>query len=92
MGAYNVYNSGHITATSVTAAGLPGTGATVYAEVWSYMNGAWGYTPYTLTEGQAALPVLSAISFLRVAPFARARFATFAQAMSNTIRTAPNAR
>ena len=35
---------------------------------------------------------LSAISFRRVAPFASTRFATFAQAMSNTIRTAPNAR
>jgi hypothetical protein len=61
-GAYNVYNSGHITSTSVTATGLPLNGTPVYAEVWSYMNGAWGYTPYTLTEGQAALPVLSAIS------------------------------
>ena len=35
---------------------------------------------------------LIAISFRRVAPLASARFATFAQAMSNTIRTAPNAR
>jgi hypothetical protein len=30
-GAYDVYNSGHITATSVTATGLPLNGTTVYA-------------------------------------------------------------
>jgi hypothetical protein len=62
MGAYNVYNSGHITATSVTVTGLPLNGTPVYAEVWSFMNGAWVYTPYSLTEGQGAGPVLSAIS------------------------------
>jgi hypothetical protein len=45
---------------------------------------------------QAATPGpqarLRAISFLLVAPLARARFATFAQAMSSTITTAPNTR
>jgi hypothetical protein len=51
IGAYDVYNSGHITATSVTATNLPGNGATLYAELWSYMNGAWQYTSYTFTEG-----------------------------------------
>jgi hypothetical protein len=40
----------------------------------------------------AASAVLRAISLQRVAPLASARFATFAQAMSNTIRTAPNVR
>jgi hypothetical protein len=51
MGAYNVYNSGHITATSVTATGLPLNGTTIYASLWSFMNGAWLYTEYAFKEG-----------------------------------------
>jgi hypothetical protein len=58
MGSYNIYNSGHITATSVTATGLPLNGTTIYASLWSFMNGAWKYTEYTFQEG---VPVSAAI-------------------------------
>jgi hypothetical protein len=61
-GASDLYNSGHITTTSGSATALPMNGATVYAELWSYMDGGWQFTPYTFKERQAALPVLSAIS------------------------------
>jgi hypothetical protein len=45
----NLYNSGHITATSATVSGLPVTGATIYAELWAYVNNAWVKTNYTYT-------------------------------------------
>jgi hypothetical protein len=50
-GSSNLYNSGHITTTSAAVTGLPMNGATVYAELWSYMNGGWQFTLYTFTEG-----------------------------------------
>jgi hypothetical protein len=53
VGSYNIYNSGHITATSVTATGLPLNGTTVYASLWSFMNGTWQYTAYAFKEGVA---------------------------------------
>jgi hypothetical protein len=50
VGSYNLYNSGHIAATSVSVSGLPESGATVYARLWSYIDQAWQYTDYTYTE------------------------------------------
>ena len=38
--------------------GLPMNGATVYAELWSYMNGGWQFTLYTFKEG---VPVPAAV-------------------------------
>jgi hypothetical protein len=48
-GSSNLYNSGHITATSATATGLPANGETIYAELWAYVNNAWVTTNYTYT-------------------------------------------
>ncbi|MGA3047863.1 MAG: hypothetical protein ABSD67_14630, partial [Terracidiphilus sp.] len=50
-GASDLYNSGYITATSATAV-VPLNGATVYAELWSEINGTWQSITYTFTEGQ----------------------------------------
>ena len=50
IGAYDVYNSGHITGTSVTATGLPSGGETIYATLYSYIGGVWQQTSYTFTE------------------------------------------
>jgi hypothetical protein len=50
VGSSNLYNSGHITATSTTVTGLPATGATVYARLWSYIGGVWQSNDYTYTE------------------------------------------
>ena len=49
-GSYNIYNSGHITGTSATVTGLPSTGATIYAQLWSYIGGVWQYTSYTFIQ------------------------------------------
>jgi hypothetical protein len=50
VGSSNLYNSGSTTLTSANVAGLPTTGATVYARLWSFINGAWQSTDYTYTE------------------------------------------
>jgi hypothetical protein len=52
VGSSNLFNSGHITATSVTVPSLPANGVTVNARLWSLINGAWQYTDYTYTEAQ----------------------------------------
>jgi hypothetical protein len=49
-GHYDLYNSGHITATSVSVTGLPSGGGTVYATLYSYIDGVWQQTTYTFTE------------------------------------------
>jgi hypothetical protein len=49
-GSSNLYNSGDITATTVTVTGLPTTGATVYATLFSYIGGTWYSNVYTYTE------------------------------------------
>ena len=50
IGSFNLYNSGQVTATSVTVNGLPVAGAKVYARLWSYVSNAWQYIDYTFTE------------------------------------------
>jgi hypothetical protein len=51
-GTNNLYNSGHIAATSVTVSGLPTNGETIYAQLWSYIANSgspWSITNYTYT-------------------------------------------
>jgi len=55
----NLYNSGSITATSVTVTGLPALSATVYATLSSQIEGVWQATSYTFTE---AAPTPAAIT------------------------------
>lgn len=52
----NLYNSGTITTTSATVTGLPTTGATIYATLFSRINGAWQPASYTFTEASPAAP------------------------------------
>jgi hypothetical protein len=49
VGSNNLYNSGQITATSVTVPSLPASGVMVYVRLWSLINGAWQFTDYTYT-------------------------------------------
>ncbi|MGA9672282.1 MAG: hypothetical protein WBQ94_23920, partial [Terracidiphilus sp.] len=49
-GAADIYNSGHTAATSTGTISVPQNGATVYGQLWSYINGTWQYTLYTFTE------------------------------------------
>ncbi len=53
-GSENLYSSGSIKTTSVTVTGLPLTGATIYATIYSEVNGAWEPTNYTYTETDLA--------------------------------------
>jgi hypothetical protein len=44
------------TATSATVPGLPANGATVYARLYSYINGAWQHNDYVYTESGTPTP------------------------------------
>ena len=46
-GSSNLYNSGNVTATTETVCDLPSNGQTVYARLYSLINGAWQSTDYT---------------------------------------------
>jgi len=48
-GSYNLYNSHATTATSVTATGLPTNGETIYARLFTTINGVTVHTDYTYT-------------------------------------------
>jgi len=47
------------TATSATATTLPANGVTVYARLYSKIDGAWQYNDYVYTEGGTPLAVLT---------------------------------
>jgi len=52
-GSSNVYNAAGTSTTALTTgvvSGIPTTGATLYARLYSYINGAWQYNDYTYTE------------------------------------------
>ena len=49
VGSYNLYNSTPITATQASVSGLPTNGETLYARLYSWINGAWQYKDYTYT-------------------------------------------
>jgi putative ribosome biogenesis GTPase RsgA len=49
VGSSNLYNSGNVTATTETVSGLPSNGETIYARLYSLINGAWQYANYTYT-------------------------------------------
>lgn len=59
VGSSNLYNSGSVTSTSVTATGLPTYSVAVYARLYSRINGQWQATDYRYTE---AAPVLAALT------------------------------
>ena len=52
----NIYNSGSITATSATVTGIPQTGETLYATLYTYMAGAWQPIFYTFTAAGTPAP------------------------------------
>lgn len=51
-GGKNIYASPAITATSLTVTKIPTQGKTVYARLWSYLNGAWQYNDYSYVEAK----------------------------------------
>jgi hypothetical protein len=58
-GSSNVYNSGHISATSATVTGLPLNGETIYAELWAFVKNAWVTTNYTYKAGSPTVAALT---------------------------------
>ena len=62
-GSSNVYNSAEATTTALTSglvSNIPTNGATLYARLYSMINGAWQYNDYTYTEfGTPAAPFTS---------------------------------
>ena len=61
VGSYNLYSSGNTTATSVSVTGLPTYGATIYATLWSQINGVFQSAAYTYTE-EKPTPVPAALT------------------------------
>ena len=58
-GYFNIYGSGALTTTSVTATGLPTDGRTLYVTLKYLINGVWNSVYYTYTAtGMAVSPVL----------------------------------
>jgi hypothetical protein len=55
-GSSSLYSSGATTATSVTVPSLPAIGATVYARLFSVIDGVTQYNDYTYTEAPAGTP------------------------------------
>jgi YVTN family beta-propeller protein len=55
-GAHDLYNGTSTQATSASVSGLPVSGATIYARLFSQFNGSWSnYVDYTYTGSGAAL-------------------------------------
>jgi hypothetical protein len=50
----DLYSSGHIKGTSATVSGIPINGETVYARLYSVIDGATLYNDYTFTTGSLA--------------------------------------
>ena len=55
-GGSDVYNSYTTTVTSKGVSGIPTTGATLYATLWSEIGGAWSSNSYTYTEYKGSTP------------------------------------
>jgi hypothetical protein len=49
VGSYDLFNSTPITATQASVTNLPTNGETLYARLYSLINGAWQYHDYTYT-------------------------------------------
>jgi hypothetical protein len=56
VGSSNLDNSGATTATTETVSGLPADGVTVFARLYSLINGKWQSIDYTYTEAGTLVP------------------------------------
>ncbi len=56
VGSSNVFNTGHIAATSAAMTGLPTFGVKMYARLWSLIGGVWSSLDYTYTEAGSPVP------------------------------------
>ncbi|MGA2048217.1 MAG: FG-GAP repeat protein, partial [Terracidiphilus sp.] len=58
-GGYDLYLSGHIAGTSTTATNLPINGGTIYARLYTFINGVTYYNDYTYTAMSVLLAQLT---------------------------------
>jgi len=56
VGSKNLYDSGSTTGTTETVSGLPTDGVTLYARLWSLIDGKWQSNDYTYTEAGTLVP------------------------------------
>ena len=80
VGSTNLSSTGHTTATTASITGIPMTGATLYARLWSYIGSTWSSADYTFTQysAPAATPVFS----LAAGTYTTAQTATISDATS----------
>ena len=57
-GSSNLYNSGYLTSTSATATGLPTSGVTIYARLYSLINGVYQTKDYTYIAAGTPVPAV----------------------------------
>ena len=53
-GGFDLFSQSAALATSLTAAGLPNNGSTMYVRLWTAFGSAWQFNDYTYTSGAAA--------------------------------------
>ena len=61
-GSNDVYNSSEATTSALTTgvvSGIPTNGKTLYARIYSWINGAWQYNDYTYKEAASGAAVPS---------------------------------
>jgi hypothetical protein len=51
-GSYNLHTTGVVTSTTAAVSGIPTYGVTIYATLWSEINGVWTSVPYTYKEAE----------------------------------------
>lgn len=62
QGGNTLYSADLNTATTAAVSGLPVDGSTVYARLWSYIDGVWQYNDTTYTAFGSVTPVKAAIT------------------------------
>jgi serine protease len=83
VGSYRYYSSGQTTGLTATATGLPMGGQTIYARLWSLVNGTWEFNDYTYTA--SGTPSLSVLTSPTPATQLTATTATFSWTSGNGV-------
>jgi hypothetical protein len=58
-GASDVFNSGQLSTTSVTATDMPANGSKLYVRLWSWVGNHWEYNDYTYAAAQPQIAELT---------------------------------
>ena len=69
-GSHNLYTSAQLTTTSVAVSGLPVNGSTIYARLFTSINGTLAYSDYTYTAAKQATMISPAVGAVLSGPSA----------------------